>query len=278
MTTKRKNTSLESDLTKRTKYSKEDLEVSKLEKDYDKLIELLTENNINDNIDNPVMYALEFLKSVFPKNLFENLPEIIHLHQLYTLFKNRTQVDLEIDSLRTECKILLFHFESSNDKEILICFTDKFKEYVQNEVKENCKNKALIDKFLDRILAENRLNIDSEVLIQDYRLTDNDISSLVQAGLLSIKDSSSFWFSIPNLGKFRRILTSTRKSLIDLLRRQKYKEINLKLFFDSLLIKKHKNFKTINRLGVIYASCDLIGNDSIRIVKSPIGLTIKLST
>lgn len=277
MATKRKSTSIESDLTKRTKYSKGDLEISKLEKDYDKLIELLSENFMADNVENPVMYALDFLKSVFPKNIFENLPEIIHLHQLYTLFKNRTQVDLEIDSLRTECKILLFHFESSNDKEILICFTEKFKEYVQNEVGENCKNKALIDIFLNKILPENRLNIDSEVLIQDYRLTDSDISSLVQVGLLAIKDSSTFWFSIPNLGKFRRILTSTRKSLIDLLRRQKYKEINLKLFFDSLLIKKHKNFKTVNSLGVIYATCDLIGNDSIRIVKSPMGLTIKLN-
>lgn len=275
---KRKQITNEPNSTKRVKYSANDPNTIKLEKDYNKLIELLSENYIADHVEKPILYALDYLGDVFPKNLFENLPEIIHLHQLYTLFKNRTQVDLEIDSLRTELKVFLFHFESSTDKETLICFTDKFKEYVQCEVRENCTNKALIDKFLDKILVENYLTIDTDTLIQDYRLNDSEISSLVQYGLLSIKDSSTFWFSIPNLGNFRRILTSTRKSLIDLLRRQKYKEINLKLFFDNLLIKKHKNFKTVNRLGVIYVICDLIGKESIRIVKSPMGLTIKINT
>ncbi|CAF0716133.1 unnamed protein product [Brachionus calyciflorus] len=280
MSNKRKATRLGSEsevIIKKSKPTEQNSEHTKLEKDYNKIIELLSDNGLNDKIEHPVLYALNFFKSIFPNKMFENLPEIIHLHQLYSLFKNRTEVDREIDSLRSESKIILFHFESNQQKEILICFTDDFKDYIGKHVKENCKRKNLIDLFMEKILLQNNLTIDSDTLIDEYKLSDSDISILVQEGLLGIKDSSNFWFSIPNLGKFRRILVETRKSLLDLLRRQKYKEINLRLFFNNLLIQKHKNFRSVNRLGAIYVLCDLIGNDLVRKIDSPMGIVIKLN-
>lgn len=277
MSNKRKATNEDQVVIVKKSKPTDNLETPRLERDYNKLIELLTSDVIANQIQNPVLYALEFFKSIFPSKMFEDLPQIIHLHQLYSLFKNRTQVDRDIDSLRTESKIILFHFESNNQKEILICFTEDFNEYIKNQVKEKCTNKALIAKFLDKILLHNHLTIDQHTLTDEYGLSDSDITVLVQVGLLGIKDPSHFWFSIPNLGKFRRILVETRKSLLDLLRRQKYKEINLRLFFNNLLIQKHRNFKTVNRLGAIYVLCDLIGNDLIRKIDSPMGVVIKLN-
>ena len=68
-----------------------------------------------------------------------------------------------------------------------------------------------------------------------------------------------------------------RKSVIDILKRQKYKELNVMHFFDYLNVTRNKNFKNVNKLGTAYVLCDLIGNEVVTRVDSPIGLTIRLN-
>lgn len=266
---------------KKSKFSNESAKTSKLEKDYQYLIDLLTdkEENFTDSQENQVLNVLEYFKSIFPKELFEDLPPIIHLHQLYSLIKNKTQVDRDVDSLRSENRIILFKFDSNQESETLICFSEDYNEYIKNQPVLNSKNKNLVELFLTKILINetSQLSISKSSLLIDYRVTDSDISALVQVGLLSIKDPSNFYFSIPGLGKFRRILLESRKSLLDQLRRQKYKEINLRMFFNSLLIQKNKSFRNINRMGAIYVICDLIGSEEVRKIDSPMGIVIKLN-
>lgn len=286
MCNKRKTDDLYDTIAKRSKSSAENSnsnpKTAKLEQDYHYLIDLLSKKDDSEfetkEESNGILNILSYFKRIFPTELFENLPQIIHLHQIYSLFRNKTKVDREIEALRADNRIILFKFDSNLESETLICFRDDFKEYILTQIQQNSKHKYLIDIFLNKILPNetSQLSISKTSLLTDYKIGDSDISSLIQLGLLAIKDPSNFWFSIPNLGKFRRILLATRKSLLDLLRRQKYKEINLRSFFNNLLIQKHKNFKTINKIGAIYVVCDLIGNDLIRKIDSPMGIVIKL--
>lgn len=223
--------------------------------------------------------ALDYFKSIFPK-MDHQLPTVVHLHQLYSLIKSKTQVDREIESLRAEQQIVLFKYESNKQSETLVCFWDEYRDYVRANNNNDNGSKQLIDLYLDKILlnesASGQLSVDKSTLVGRYRLDEAQISKLVHMGVLSIKDPKAFWHSIPGLGKFRRLIVDARSSLMNILRKQKYKEMNTTHFYDLFLIDKSKSFRNVNKIGASYVLCDLIGNDLISKVHSPLGLHVRL--
>jgi serine/threonine-protein kinase 19 len=249
-----------------------ELMLEKLKRDY----QILSEHLANRN-ENETQLALDYFKSIFPSQLDSDLPEIVHLSQIYALVKSKTQVDRDIENLRAQKVIILFNFDSNNQTETLICFYQEYKRYVCQRTPTAAKN--LVDLYLNSIISNeaNQLSINKQILLSRYKLEESHISSLVHIGLLAIKEPGIFWFSIPGIGKFRLQLQDSRRSLLDILRRQKYKEMNIKLFFDFLLINKNKKFKSVNRIGADYVLCDLIGSDLIHTFDSPLGLHIRLA-
>lgn len=263
-----------------------EMQIEKLNQDYASLIKVLDKNELehdDDDLENQVMFALNYFKANFPPQFEQDLPPIIHLHQIYSLISSRTRVDREIDNLRAKKLIILFKFDSSvnNQSETLVCFFADYKDYVmRRDTISSTSNKSLVDMYLNRILvdeATHQLSIEKSHLIFKYKLDEKQISTLVQSGLLALKSATHFWFSIPGFGKFRRQLLESRKSLLDLVRRQSYKEMNVRHFYDYLHISKNKNFKNVNRIGANYLICDLIGNEVLVKIDSPIGLTIKIN-
>lgn len=128
----------EQSINKKPKSHKE-LIVEKLNSDYKSTIEALMSFETSCEIDEQVESALNFLKSSFPVDFVEDLPAIIHLHQIYAIVPSRTLVDREIERLRSQGHLVLFKFDSSTLKnshgETLICFADSYKyETILNDI------------------------------------------------------------------------------------------------------------------------------------------------
>ena len=203
---KRKSSESGNIITKKSKYD--------LEK-YDKLLdgEELSKR-IKFDLDemssatDDVTEAFQYLKGIFSES-FEPLPSIIFHHQLYSLVKNRTQVDREIEMLKAKNQIHVFKSESNktyNEDDISICFTDEFNSYVQkviidvesiNKLTNNydtARLKNLILKFLNEILKEvKELSVSQSDLKTKFKLNESEITVLIQTGLLTIKDMTSYW-------------------------------------------------------------------------------------
>ena len=227
--------------------------------------------------------AFEHLKILFK---VDNLPPIIHQHQIYSMIQNKTAVDREIESLRASNKVRLFKADS-NLEDISICSTDDFKNHIKTHVlnfndktvKEIISHsktsqsefKCLIEKFQNEILNEfKELSITEFELKKNYHLTESEITVLIQIGLLTIKNPSSWWFAIPFVGTFRKNLTDARKSLLNVLKKKKYKEASLEELYK-------RDVKKINQIGLIYLISDLIGKEEICKMDSPMGFIIKLN-
>lgn len=110
--------------------SHQELMIDNLTSNYDALIDAFnTGSNDNDrmNIEDKVQFALDYICKSFPSRLFENMPCIVHLHQIYAIVPSRTQVDREIERLRDLNLIYFFKFDSASREETLICLADSYK-------------------------------------------------------------------------------------------------------------------------------------------------------
>lgn len=203
------------------------------------LINLLNNNHINE-----IQSACVYLKNMFPKDYYKELPQIILLNQLYSIIKNKTNVDKYMEVSKNENKIIFFSFDGSD---IFICEKIEFNQFIKKiSQKEkylfNSINisrdrfEFLIDLFLDKILNEvYTLRISSVILKNKYNMSEIDITCLVQFGLLIIKDGTDFWLSMPGIGKFRKDLLNARSCLKKMVQKKK---VFIKKFFKYILFYK----------------------------------------
>ena len=226
--------------------------------------------------------ALDYLKSIFPADVFD-LPPIMYKHQMYSMLPNKTKVDRELEDLRNSNKIRLFKADANHD-DILICYTSDFRFHLEKNLfnfeKANIKQiknnyteaafKRLINLFMNDILESvKELSITQNVLKNSHNLNETDITILIQAGLLTIKDSKSWWFAIPFVGNFRRTLIEARKSIVFLLRKKKFNEVVVNELYK-------RNMKKLNQIGIPYLCCDLLGSETVKKIESSMGFVIKL--
>ena len=222
--------------------------------------------------------AIDYMRSLFKEETFNNLPPIIYLNQVYSLFKNRTEVDRDIESMRLKNEIRLFKADSKEflSEDLFICYTRDLKSYVQNLADPTGSNRAeneqrfqhLKDKFVNRILNETfEITISREKLMKTFGIFESDLTSLVQMGLFAIKDSNDLWFSVPNIGKFRRSSVEARRKIVNLIRNKRYKEISV----EELIKRNHKD---LNDIGLPYLYFDLVGSDIVKKVDSPLDAVI----
>jgi serine/threonine-protein kinase 19 len=202
--------------------------------------------NLNEMLDtinqNDMNTAFMYLKKIFPRNSFPDLPVLIYVNQLYSLIKNKTYVDRNLEILKKENKIILFTCDSGNFEkpDVCICEKSEFNDYVKKlskqrqEILTNTQKDRfdfLIDFFINKILNEVlTLSISSKILKNYYELNDKDLTCLVQFGLLVIKDSDHFWVSVPGVAQFRQDLINARLYFRSLIRKKKVSLIKLFIF------------------------------------------------
>lgn len=120
----------ESHVYKKSRSNKEQLQ-DHLKHDCNLLIDAVMKPEAEvEDIEGRVQFALDFLVQSFPIQFEQDLPPLIHLHQIYAIVPSRTQVDRQIENLRSQKLIHLFKFDTAvagAHAETLICFADKFK-------------------------------------------------------------------------------------------------------------------------------------------------------
>jgi len=210
--------------------------------------------------------ALILLRSYFPVEKFaERLPAIILKHQLYSLIKNKTLVDKELNDLRLNGSIRFFHLGAEAD-DICIVFNEDFKIHTDKIAIEN----AVVAKFLVTLLNNySDLSISKEALLKDYISKEEDITELMKVGLLTVRDIGSWWHSIPRAGEFMKSYIRGRKAIILMIKKSKYSEILQKELETRKLPK-------VAKLGILYHIHDITGAELVTCITTTSGRLLRL--
>ena len=250
-----------------------------------------TSAELESEHDNLVLYAFEYFREKFPSNKLDTaLPKIVLLSQIYSLVKNKTSADRSLEELRLNKTLITFKSDNesahmlnsgSTKSDIYLVYLDEFKSYVRGQIKPSAKSDEswLVDLYLEKILPESigLTSVAKLTLINKYKLTEKDLTGLISLGLFTIKDVGELWLAIPCVGQFRRLLVECRRKSLNMLRKQKYNELNVNVLFEKLVVDKNRNFKQLKQIGPIYLIGDLIGKEIVRKVISPMGIVIKLN-
>jgi len=249
--------------------STDEITARKRQKTSKELDEVKSFLEIGERINEPLA-AIDHLLSLFPKEQLK-LPPIIYSHQIYSLVKNRTKVDQVIRQLREQNKIKSFKIDTKTE-DTLLCYTQNLIDYIKALYINEGQTKAikdLIQKFAEEIISKpSELSYSKSELMIDHNFKDSDISLLIKYGLLTIKDASNWWISIPNIGTFRRLTIEGRSILKLIIRKKKFHEINI----NELVERDLKKCKT---LGIMYHCHDIIGNESVQKIDSPMGFLMR---
>lgn len=209
--------------------------------------------------------ALTLLRSQFPVEKFKSeLPPIIMKHQIYAFISNRTEVDKQLNEMRRRGEIRLFKMAGQDEQAVV--FLDDYKKYVAKK----SKNNSTVEHFITEVVSScPDISYGRDVLLKQYSLKEENISELVQNGILTTRDIGCYWLSIPQVGEFVKTFVLGRKTILQCIRRTKYKEI---LQHD---LEQRKFQKTV-QLGILYHIYDLIGADLVSCVNTSTGKMLRL--
>ncbi|XP_026693031.2 winged helix repair factor 1-like [Ciona intestinalis] len=214
-------------------------------------------------------------------NLYQNqtsdLPKIAMKHQLYSVMDSRTTVDQGINSLRENSDIKLFKTSLGTDQ-YCIMFTVDYIEHIRslysndaqsnNGSKMNKISKPLL-KFITEVVPNSSdVSLDKTTLFEKFGFQDSDITELIKAGVLNVRDAGSWWIAIPTAGQFLKLLRKGRQATLQIIRRTKYKELNQA----ELLSRKPPSSI---KLGMLYHIHDLVGADLVKCIESTTGIILK---
>lgn len=211
--------------------------------------------------------ALLLLRSHFPVEKFENrLPAIVIKHQLYSIIKNKTLVDKELNELRLNGEVRCFHLGAESD-DVCIVFKDDFKKHTLKIGHGN----PVVEKFLNILLSKSsELSITKELLLRDYLSKEEDISKLMKVGLLTVRDVGSWWFAIPGAGEFMKSYIRGRKAILLMIKKSKYSEI----LQPELEVRK---LPKVAKLGMTYHIHDIIGAELVKCIPTTSGQLLRLA-
>nr|XP_020666835.1 serine/threonine-protein kinase 19 isoform X2 [Pogona vitticeps]XP_020666836.1 serine/threonine-protein kinase 19 isoform X2 [Pogona vitticeps]XP_020666837.1 serine/threonine-protein kinase 19 isoform X2 [Pogona vitticeps]XP_020666838.1 serine/threonine-protein kinase 19 isoform X2 [Pogona vitticeps] len=196
--------------------------------------------------------ALQHLASLFPRKLFEDsLPPLILKHQIYSIVKDRTTVDRQLSQLKDEGQIRIFQHGFDADT-FVVTFTENYKDKVLEFVsgKEFART---VKKFLDSVLSScPDISYDKKRMLGEFGFTDTEITQLVNAGVLTVRDAGSWWLAVPGAGRFIKYFLKGRKAVLGMIQKAKYKEVLLSDL-------QNRRAPSAVKLGIPYHIHDIIG-------------------
>ncbi|GAB6029281.1 Serine/threonine-protein kinase 19 [Chamberlinius hualienensis] len=229
----------------------------------DVLLRPLPPQNLDD-----VHSALILLRSQFPVDKLEQrLPPIILKHQLYSLLKNRTTVDRQLNEMKQTGVIRCFHLGVETDA-VAIVLREDFQQHIKNTADGN----EIADRFLNYIFSTNynELSITRDALIRKRICKEEEITELMRIGMLTVRDVGSWWLAIPAAGQFMKYYLKGRKAILTTIKKSKYSEILEKELMDRKLPK-------VAKLGMDYYVHDIIGAELVATVPTTSGRLLRLT-
>jgi serine/threonine-protein kinase 19 len=219
------------------------------------------------------LVVLESLRRDFPRHekFIKIRVPVIMKSQVYCMLSDHTQVEKELEMLQSENKIRLFKIISSQ-YEYAILFVEDYEKAI-NFMKHTMSAEAnsLLDKFMNSVLPRHIDTFITKMRLKELLEVRDDLgfTSLVNAGVLTIRDTDSFWFSVPNFGVFYGNLVKGRTEILKLLNKTKFKE----MFLSELEKKKLR----LSALPIPFLLKDMIGLGILERVTTTTGNLIKCS-
>lgn len=206
--------------------------------------------------------ALKEAAELFPKRSAE-LPPLVLRHQLYGLAGDRTAVDRHLNRLQADGRVRLLHLGLGPDT-VAVVGAEEYRETVLRAV-EGSPHAPLVRRFLDGVRP--LLSFERGQL-EEMGLRDSDVTQLVAAGVLTVRDAGSWWLALPGAGRFIRALLRGRKQLLAAVRRSRHREV---------LQAELGQRRARPSLGLRYVLLDLLGAELLRSVPTTSGPLLRLA-
>ncbi|XP_058410703.1 serine/threonine-protein kinase 19 isoform X1 [Diceros bicornis minor] len=245
--------------------------------------------------------AVAELVQLFPRGLFEDaLPPIALRSQVYSLVPDRTVADRQLvrgvratktdgrrfpasralprspiaqtlsrqKELQEQGEIRIIQLGFDLDAHGII-----FTEDYRTRVLKACDGRsyaAAVQKFLASVLpACGDLSFQQDQMTQTFGFRDPEITQLVNAGVLTVRDAGSWWLAVPGAGRFIKYFVKGRQAVLGMVRKAKYRE----LLLSELLGRRAP---AAVRLGLAYHVHDLIGAQLVDCVSTTSGTLLRL--
>ncbi|XP_048465320.1 serine/threonine-protein kinase 19 isoform X1 [Rhincodon typus] len=223
-----------------------------------------------EGMPNDTKSALIFLASLFPRKLFDDsLPPIVLKHQLYSIVKDKTTVDRQLNELKDLGHVRIFQFGFDTDV-FGIVFTEDYRSKVlaATAMKETA---STVQRFLDTVLNScTDIGFNKDKMLKEFSFHDQEITQLVNAGLLTVRDVGSWWLAIPGAGRFVKYFVNGRKAVLRMIRKSKYNEV---LQSD---LEARKVTSTV-KLGIQYHVHDIVGAELVKCIPTTTGTLLRLN-
>uniref|UniRef100_A0A8C9KLR4 Serine/threonine kinase 19 n=1 Tax=Panthera tigris altaica TaxID=74533 RepID=A0A8C9KLR4_PANTA len=215
--------------------------------------------------------AVAELVQLFPRGLFEDaLPPIALRSQVYSLVPDRTAADRQQKELQEQGEIRIIQLGFDLDAHGII-FTEDYRTRVR--VLKACDGRpyaGAVQKFLASVLpACGDLSFQQDQMTQTFGFRDPEITQLVNAGVLTVRDAGSWWLAVPGAGRFIKYFVKGRQAVLGMVRKAKYRE----LLLSELLGRRAP---AAVRLGLTYHVHDLIGAQLVDCVSTTSGTLLRL--
>ncbi|XP_058933477.1 inactive serine/threonine-protein kinase 19 isoform X1 [Kogia breviceps] len=251
--------------------------------------------------------AVAELVRLFPRVLFEDaLPPIALRSQVYSLVPDRTVADRQLrknspilankislhrsvqsieehltltpffslsslwrqKALQEQGEIRIIQLGFDLDAQGII-----FTEDYRTRVLKACDGRpyaGAVQKFLASVLpACSDLSFQQDQMTQTFGFRDPEITQLVNAGVLTVRDAGSWWLAVPGAGRFIKYFVKGRQAVLGMVRKAKYRE----LLLSELLGRRAP---AAARLGLTYHVHDLIGAQLVDCVSTTSGTLLRL--
>eukprot|EP01135_Chromosphaera_perkinsii_P000272 Nk52_evm41s62 gene=Nk52_evmTU41s62 len=215
-----------------------------------------------ESMNNDAYVAFLYVKSCVQFGPFADMfPPIVMKHQLYCILKDRTIADRQLNDLKEKGVVRVYTFGFSND-EMAVVLSEDLGEHIRCKIaaaSEYLPQKEVlsIERFVKNVMeGEHREDtIGKNVIMRKYGFSDQEVTTLIRFGLLTMRDLHSFWLAIPGMGSFRKHYINGRTEILKMIDKAKYHE----MLFKDLKVKKLKNSK----LSTEYHMYDVIGADKV---------------
>ncbi|GCB64295.1 hypothetical protein scyTo_0014750 [Scyliorhinus torazame] len=234
-----------------------------------KLVDKTKDDNF-DGVPNDTESALISLASLFPRKLFDDsLPPIVLKHQLYSIVKDKTTVDRQLNELKDRGDVRIFQFGFDMDV-FGVVFTEDYKSKVLAATATK-GTAATVQKFLETVLNScTDIGFNEDKMLKEFSFCDQEITQLVNAGLLTVRDFGCWWLAIPGAGRFVKYFVKGRKAVLGMIRKSKYNEV---LQSD---LETRKVTSTV-KLGIQYHVHDIIGAELVKCIPTTTGTLLRLN-
>ncbi|XP_072125292.1 inactive serine/threonine-protein kinase 19-like isoform X2 [Mobula birostris] len=210
-----------------------------------------------EDVPNDTKSALTFLASLFPRELFDDsLPPIVLKHQLYSIVKNKTTVDRQLNEMKDLGVVRIFQFGFDTDV-FGVVFSEDYKRKVLAATAMR-DAAATVQRFLETVLSSCvDMGFTKDQMLKEFSFQDQEITQLVNAGVLTVRDVGSWWLAIPGAGRFVKYFVKGRKTVLGMIRKSKYNEV-----LQSEL--ETRKVTSAVKMGIRYHVHDIVGAELVK--------------